>query len=391
MSEEKSYVLVKAVLSFCVLFLIDGCGGGGNPALTEAELEGIPFAQREGLPEASVGFVLAVGGETITAEEIVIPLTEHFRPVAQRSDYAQFKQRVGPELERIIVARVSNILLYSQAKRDIGGEQIEERLEEVAEAEVRRFIVGFEGDYAKAEEALKQMGFDWASFKEYKKKEILSQSYIASQLPENKPITYSELIDRYNEMREEFFVTAARLKFRLIDIQPSKLEVGSQSRKNAFGVRVADPNKSRQEQVRELANELLGRLQAGEDFGALAKQYSHGHRAMFGGLWKPVQPDSLAEPYDILASVAEKIKPGQIAGPIEAGEHIFIMKLEEKRAKGVEPFEKVQKQVEQRIIIDRRKQAVDELGARLVQQAVLKNMDAFVGFCLGEIYRMSNE
>ena len=391
MSEEKSYVLVKAVLSFWVLFLIDGCEGMGGPALTEAELEGIPFAQREGLPEASGGFVLAVGGETITAEEIVIPLTEHFRPVAQRSDFAQFKQRVGPELERIIVTRVSNILLYSQAKRDIGGEQIEERLEEVAEAEVRRFIVGFEGDYAKAEEALKQMGFDWASFKEYKKKEILSQSYIVSQLPENKPITYSELIERYNEMKEEFFVTAARLKFRLIDIQPSKLEVGSQSRKNAFGVRVADPNKSRQEQVRELANELLGRLQAGEDFGALAKQYSHGHRAMFGGLWKPVQPDSLAEPYDILASVAEKIKPGQIAGPIEAGEHIFIMKLEEKRAKGVEPFEKVQKQVEQRIIIDRRKQAVDELGARLVQQAVLKNMDAFVGFCLGEIYRMSNE
>jgi len=83
-----------------------------------------------------------------------------------------------------------------------------------------------------------------------------------------------------------------------------------------------------------LAGELLGRIDNGEGFGALAGQYSHGHRRLFGGLWKPVQPESLAEPYDILAAEAEKIEPGRTTGPIEAanGEHIFIMKLEDKQS-----------------------------------------------------------
>jgi len=385
MSEEKSYVLVKAVLSFCVLVLIDGCESGGNPVLTEAELETIPFAQREGLPEASGGFVLVVGGETVTAEEIVIPLTEHFRPTAQRSDFEQFKQRVGPELERIVVTRVSNILLYNQAKKDAGGEQIEERLEKLAEAQVRRFIVSFGGDYAKAEEALKQMGFDWVSFKKYKKREIISQSYIASRLPDYRPVNYSELMDCYYDMKDEFFVAPARLKFQLIDIQ---FDAGTSMPDTRSSI---ENRVSSIEAARELADELLGRLQAGEDFGELAKQYSHGHRAMFGGLWKAVEPDSLAQPYDILAVEAEKIRPGQIAGPIEAGEHVFIMKLEEKRAESVEPFEKVQKQVEQRIIIERRKQAIDEISDRLMQQAAIGEKDKFIDFCLEEIYRISNQ
>jgi hypothetical protein len=207
---------------------------------------------------------------------------------------------------------------------------------------------------------------------------VLSQDYIRRQLPEHRPITYSELVNCYNELREEFFAIPAMITFRLIDIQILKLEV-------------AEPNQSRLEQARELANELVGRLQNGEDFGELAKQYSHGHRASFGGLWKPVQPESLAEPYDILAAEADKMKPGQVAGPIEAGEHIFIMKLEEKRPKSFEPLANVQKEVEAKIIFDRRKKAVDEFSANLMKQTTLTEKDRFIDFCLEKIYRLSKQ
>jgi parvulin-like peptidyl-prolyl isomerase len=364
-----------AFLTALVLLLTYGCGGGGKPKFTEEELALIPLAQREGLPEASDGFVLAVGGETITSDEIITePLLDHFRPIAQKSSFEQFKEQARLELEQIIATRVSNILLYQQAKRDTGVD-IEDALEKAAEAEVRKFVAGFEGDYAKAEQALKQMGMDWRSFREYQKKMILSQDYIRRQLPEYRPITYGELVNYYNEMKEEFFAIPAMITFRLIDIQIPKLEV-------------TDPNRSRLEQARELASELVRRLQKGEDFGELAKQYSHGHRASFGGLWQPVQPESLAKPYDALAAEAEKIQPGQTAGPIEAGEHIFIMKLEEKRPKSFEPLENVQKEVEAKIIFDRRKKAVDEFSSKLVQQAALNERDRFIDFCLEKIFRI---
>jgi parvulin-like peptidyl-prolyl isomerase len=367
----------RAFLTMLAVLLTAGCGGSKKPTFTEEELALIPLAQREGLPAWSGGFVLTVGGETITADEIITePLLKYFRPIAQRSSFEQFKEQARPELEQILATRVSNILLYQQAKQD-AGEQVDEALETAAEAEVRRFIASFEGDYAKAEEALKDMPMDWRSFKEHQKKMILVQSYVSSQLPEQGPITYSELVDYYNKMKEQSFATPAKLKFRLIDIEAAKLEV-------------SDPNQSRQQLAKKLANELLGRIRAGEDFVELAKQYSHGHRRLFGGLWKPVQPGSLAEPYDILAAEAERIEPGQIAGPIEAGEHIFIMKLEEKQAGSIEPLEKVQKQVEAQIMLERRKQALDAFGAKLMQQAALGNQAEFVDFCLEKIYQMSN-
>ena len=365
-----------AFLTMLVLLLIAGCSGS-KPKFTQEELAAIAFPQKEGLPVVSGGFVLVVGDEVITAEEVTAPLMEHFKPLAQASDFEQFRNRARPQLEQIIENKITNILLYKQAERS-AGENIEDALDKAAEAEVKRFTVSFKGDYAKAEEALKGMGMNWTSFKEYQKKMILTQSYMASKMPEKKPITYSELVDSYNKMKDKFFVVSAVLKFRLIDIEAVKLEV-------------TDPNGDRRQLAKDLANELAKRIYAGEDFGILAKQYSHGHRREFGGLWKQVEPGSLAKPYDILAAEAEKIEQGQVAGPIEAGGHIFIMKLEEKQAKGYEPFEKVQKEVEAKISFDRRKQAVDELGAILAQQAKLSDKRKFVNFCSEEIYRMSNE
>jgi peptidyl-prolyl cis-trans isomerase SurA len=363
-------------LTACLLFLASGCDDSDKPKFTDQEMARIPLAKRDGLPEASGGFVLVVGGEAISSDDLIAePLLEHFRPIARKSSLEQFKKLARPDVKQLLETRISNILLYQQAKRDAGtGADFEDALEKATESEVRRFIVSFKGDYAKAEQALKQMGMDWKSFREYQKKMILSQEYIRQLLPEHGPITYSELVNCYNEMKDESFATPATITFRLIDIQIPKLKV-------------TDPNRSQREQAEELANELVKRLQKGEDFGELAKQYSHDYKASSGGLWQPVQPQSLAKPYDVLAAEAEKIQPGQIAGPIEANEHIFIMKLEEKKPKDFEPLENVQEEVEAKITFDRRKKAFEEFNSKLVQQVELSEREKFMDFCLEKIFR----
>lgn len=367
-----------AFLTVLTLFFIYGCGGN-KPKFSEEELAAIPLAQRENLPEPSGGFVLVVGGETITSDEIITgPVLEYFKPIAKKS-FEQFKKQARPELERFISTKISNVLLYQQARRDAGtGIDLEDALEKATETEVRRFIAGFDGDYAKAEQALKQMGMDWDEFREYQKKMILSQDYIRRQMPENRPVTYGELVSYYNEMKEEHFAAPEIITFRLIDLPVPEFKM-------------TESNTSPPQKTRELANKLLERLSKGEDFGQLAEQYSQGHRASFGGLWKPVQPGALAEPYDVLAAEAEKMTPSQIAGPIESGGHIFIMKLEEKKPKSFVPLEEVQKEVEAKILFERRKTAVDELSAQLVQQAALNKKDEFTDFCLEKIYWMCNQ
>jgi hypothetical protein len=357
-----------------VLLLTGGCGGGKKPKFTEKELAAIPLAQRTDLPKASGGFVFAVGGEIITSDEIVLPIVEDFKPFARRNSFERFKEQVRPELERALRFTVTDILLYQEAKKDV-GEQFDEVLEKAVEQEVRKFVVGFGSDYAKAEQALKRGGMDWQSFREYQKKVILTQYYITSQLPDERPITYSELVDAYNEMIDEFFSAQVMLKFELIDIEPAKLEV-------------ADANQSRREQAARLANELMEQIEAGEDPGKLAETHSG---VSFIDHSEGVRPESLEKPYDVLAAEAEKIEAGQIAGPIEAGEHIFIMKLEEKQTKGLRPLEDVQGEVENKIRFDRRREAVNKLTAKLLRQVDLSNIDAFIDFCVEKIYRLSTQ
>jgi peptidyl-prolyl cis-trans isomerase SurA len=363
-------------LAISMLLVIAGCGESEKPRFAEEQLATIPPPQRTGLPECSGGFVLAIGNESLTSDEIIHSLLEYLGPFAQTNDYQQFDKQVRNDVDQFVVGKIANILLYQQAKKEV-GEGLDERLEKLADAEVQKFIVSFGGDYAQAEHTLKQDGLNWVSFKDYHKKIILSQYYISTKLPEERSATYHELLQTYNNMKEESFTTPAKLEFALIDIELAKFKP-------------AEPNETAEQTGRNLAAELMERLRSGEDFNSLAKLYSHGYNASSGGRWQPVQPESLAKPYDVLAVEAEKIQPGQIAGPIETVGHIFIMKLIDKRKKTVEPFEKVQKQLEARINFDCRKQAVDEFGAKLVQQAQISSKDEFVNFCLRKIYTMSN-
>ena len=111
----------------------------------------------------------------------------------------------------------------------------------------------------------------------------------------------------------------------------------------------------------------------------------------FGGLWKPVRPDSLAAPYDMIAAEADKVEPGQVMDLIVTEEHVFIVKLEQKQSASCEPFENMQEQVRSRILMDRQNRIIDEVNDEFLQQAKLSNTDEFVDFCLDKIYQMRDQ
>ena len=320
-----------------MLLFIGGCDGG-YAALTNAESERINLVQRIELAEAAGELVLVVGSETVTSGEIIesptqinrmfISPIEHFRPLAQTNDLEQFKERARRQFEEILTDKISNVLLYQHARMQAGG-NVDESLENAAESEYRKFLLDYGGDQVKADEVLKQSQMDRDSFKEQQKKAILIQWYMASKLPDNRPATYRELMDCYNRIKNKYFARASKIRFRLIDIQPAKLKL-------------EDPNDDPWQFANRIVNQLLRLIKSGEDFGELAKKYSHGDWRDFGGLWRSLQPSSLAEPFDILAVEAEKIEPGEVTGPIVTKQHIFIMKLEEKQIALIEKINQVE-------------------------------------------------
>jgi parvulin-like peptidyl-prolyl isomerase len=389
MPKERNYksLIIALSLSFLILFFIGSCAEESSLTSSNDELERLALRQKVELLEAAGELVFIVGGDTISTDEIInsririgtiytSPI-ESLSPVAQSVSLEQFKEQARGNLELALSSKISDILLYQLAKNQAGA-NINESLEKAAEAELRKFILKFGGDEVKADEALRKMGMNRQRFKEYQKKMMLTQSYVALKFPVNSQITYSELMASYEQMKEEFFAQPTMIEFSLIDIEPEKLKI-------------FDPNKNKVEIAKKLADKLLSQIKAGEDFGKLALAHSHGHRREFEGLWKQINPDSLAKPYDILAAEAQKLEPGQIAGPIETEGHIFIMKLQDKHSKSYEPFEKVQIQVEQKIIADRQRQALDKLNAKVMQRTELEEKDKFIDFCLEKIYQISNQ
>jgi hypothetical protein len=358
-----------------VLLLTAGCGGGKKPRFTKKEVDNIPFPERNHLPETSSGFVLAVGRKTLSADEIVLTFLETLGPIANSSTFEQFKEQAAEQIEQVVTTRILNILLYEEAKKD-AGEGIEDIVEKLATQQMQVFFDGFGGDVAKANEALKEMGMTRQSYKDFQRMAILNQSYAASKVPDDIPITYGELLKAYNEMKDEFFARDATIKFQLIDIKSDALQV-------------TDPGQNRIQFARDLASGLVKRMQSGEDLAVLADEYPGVSLRVFS---EPVRPESLTEPYNICAAQAMRMTAGEISQPIEAGTagRIFIVKLEEKQSKGYRTLEEVQEQVEDQIVAERREEIVYELQARLMQQAAFSEKGPFVDFCLKKIYQMSN-
>ena len=345
--------------------------------LTDLEVRRLTLAQKPDRPDH-----LIVSGETITWEDILAfmpeegaatpSLKDRLETAAKEKSLRQFMEEQWPFVQQKLNSRISSIVLSKRAERDLGN-KVDEKLNEFADRELRRFILeDHGGNGAEADEALQKAGMNRISYLQWKKKEILAKYLVESKYLRNRPITYREMLARYEEMKDKQFVQESLLQFRLIDIETDK-------------VRAEHPN----EDPRQKAADLRRRVDAGEDFAELAKKYSHGLRREQGGLWPPRDPNALAAPYDVLATAAQSTERGQVAGPIESSGHFFIMKVEKKRQRSYQPLSEVQEVVKKDITDRRWSEIIAELDAEIRRQVDLANTSNFVEYCMERFYRQA--
>jgi parvulin-like peptidyl-prolyl isomerase len=362
-------------VSITAAFLLSGCGIWDDiTGKNDAAIPSGPEPKAVGnLPAVSGGMVLPVNKEIITIDEVISPLEDDLKEAADYGDYLNFRSKARPLVEKQITTKISNIVLYQKAKKE-AREGIDEQLDKADDSEVRQFVAGFNGDYAKAENAIKKDGMTWKTFTDFQKRSLMVQSYLSEEFKDKKPITYSELVAYYNKIKDEAFLIEPKMQFRLIDIMPSK-------------VKLADPNETRRAAATRVAGEVSARLKAGNDFAALAKEFSNDSKAELGGLWSPVSLGSLARPYDAIEREIAKLKPGEVAGPVDLQGHIFIIKLESRQAGGYEPFETVQHEVQTRLKLQRKKDSVDNLTTKLMSEADIGDREQFTELCLQKAFQ----
>jgi len=106
--------------------------------------------------------------------------------------------------------------------------------------------------------------------------------------------------------------------------------------------------------VRALADALMKRLSAGEDFAALARTHSSDVYAARGGDWGVVEP-AILNP--ALRDAVMDMKSGEVRGPLQVADQFYVLKVDERMDPAVAPFEQVQGEVEREL----RRAAADQL------------------------------
>ena len=372
----KNFVISMFVI--CAVVFFCGCGNGKEQKsdVDEATLAKISVHPSEvNVPAPAGGLVLSVESTAITADEIITLAKPQLAELAAQNDYATFRTKAKAILGHLLMQKITDIKLYQKAKAALPEGVDEETINKIVEQEVQKFVASYGGNYATVEQMLKKMGTNWQDFYKQQRRAILIQSFLSDEVKIEKPITHSELLQYYDSIKDECFSKDELIEFRLIDLEVNRF------------VDANDPNANAEQKALAKANEIKQKIKSDANFADLAKEFSTDEKASVGGLWNPVRPGSLVEPYNAIETAAANMSVGQVSEPIIAGGHIFIIKLENKQAKSCEPFEKVQMEVEGRFILSRRQKMVEDMIAKIVSQVDLSYADDFLNYCVEQAYK----
>ncbi len=383
-----TFVLGPICLAAALLISI-GCAekNSRRAALTDEEIKSHIYAQKPDRPDR-----LIVSGEPITWEDVLgslpedsatqPPLKDGLEKAAKESSLPRFLEEQRSVVYQRLINRISSIVLSKRARLELGNKVEEAKLDEYAQQELHRFVVEEHGgNGAAADEALAKAGMNRATYKQWKRMEGLADYLVKSKYPRNRPVTYGELLAWYNEIKEEKYARPGVLQLRVIDVQVDRVDLKA-------------PTEDRAARARQVAQELRQKIDAGADFGEVAKenkQYTDDPRAPQGGLWKPRDPNSLAAPFDVLARQAQNMNKGDVAGPIQAPGRFFLVRVEDKQERSYKPLSEVQEEVRKDIMDRRFKQVLEELNAEVRRQVALADVDRFVDFCLRRFYQQVRE
>lgn len=188
------------------------------------------------------------------------------------------------------------------------------------------------GSRARYLEMLKERGMTLSEVREEIKKSLAVELMLERFVRQPIQVTPAEIQTYYREHGEEF-AEPEQLRLQMILLQ-------------------ADASSSKSLDIR--VKEVMKKLEQGESFTALAREYSDdAHSASRGG------DLGLQRLCDISASfckVAETLESGAVAKPLRQGDNVYILRLAERRAGGKPPLDDDLRQRIRRILWQREEQ-----------------------------------
>lgn len=194
------------------------------------------------------------------------------------------------------------------------------------------------------ENSVKGSGLTVSEFRKMLEKEIVEERFLKSEVEEKAVPTEDRIRDYYEKNRE---------KFR----EPDKVRV--------LHIMIpVDPSSKMEEwdRARELAFDLIRRARSGEDFSALAYQYSKDSYRVKGGDLGFVHRGRLEREIE---DAIFNLKQGEISEPVRTMYGYSVVQAGERMPETLLLFEKVREMIRQELTATRKKELLENMTAFL--------------------------
>ncbi len=324
--------------------------------------------------ETRTGTVLRVNDDAITSTEVLAPLREDMRLWAAEMTQEQFFLNAQKAIYDSTRISIRDLLLYQQAQREL---QEDTNFEMFARSETDKrkdeIVAQYDGSLARAQAEYARLGTSLDDQLEKYRRDLSVYYFQEVHLKTSRQITRRQMMQYYRAHLEDIYYQSPKVQFQLIDIQAEKylpadmiLTATEHLRTEARAL------------AAQAAQRALGKIQEGVDFAEVVKEYSHGFRKSFDGLWQPLDPSSLQDQYQPVIAALATIDVGQVTGVIEGQDRYFIAKLISREEAHITPFRQAQADIKQ--ILDQKyeKKQLEELLLTRLQEATLGNMEQFI-------------
>lgn len=272
-----------------------------------------------GRETGSNGILAVVEDRVITRDEVMKEVEPFIPQIRQKSlSEFEFNKRVGDYIREIVQNMIDRELIVKDF-RDKGMTIPQSYLDSNFDDYLKR---EFNGDRAEFLKFVQSQGKTIKQFKQEQEKDL-----IVGYMQNNKRQAVAEIspkkIKDYYEANKAKWYTPASAKISLITLKTGRTATLDENRK--------------------LAKEIVDKFNAGEKFSELARKYSKDDSSAKGGEWGWYKKGELNP---LLDKQAFAIEAGKITEPVEIGDMIFILKVEEKKPEGISPIDDVREQIE---------------------------------------------
>jgi parvulin-like peptidyl-prolyl isomerase len=290
------------------------------------------------------GIAAVVNNEVITLSEVrqqVIPREMQLRQNYRGADLVEKIQEVRLNTLNDLIDQKLIVQNFEEMDLTIEDYIVEDRVKTIIREE-------FEGDRQEFIKALRNQGMTLKEFRELQRERIVVAAMRQRNVGQSVIISPKRVQTYYDENRDEFS-TPTELRLRMIKINKTTGEPGSTP-----------------ESQKLVAEEILGKIRTGADFGRMARMYSNDSMSEFDGDYGWIDRDTLN---DTLAEIAFNLDEGEVSDVIDFGESYYILFAEEKKPARVKPLSEVREEVRRKLEEAERKKMEDRWIAGLRKKA----------------------